>query len=359
MKNRKLSLRKSLALKLFNKYHEETIQKHELRVLFWECTLRCNLSCLHCGSDCKSDASFPDMPAADFLKVIDSITPHVNPNHVMITFSGGEPLMRKDLEKVGLELYRRGYPWGMVTNGFALDAARFDSLLKSGLHSITVSLDGFAHDHNKIRKNDRSFDKAVEAIRLITREKSIIYDVVTCVNKENLSTLPDFKEFLINEGVTHWRIFTIFPSGRAADNEFLHLNKEETHELMNFIVKTRKEKRIKLDFACEGFLGNYEGEVRDQFYFCKAGVQVGGIKIDGAIGGCTSIRHGFDQGNIYQDDFMDVWNNRFAEYRDRSWTKTDECADCKMFRYCKGGGMHLRDDDRKMMDCLYLRLAES
>ena len=39
---------------------------HPLRQLFWECTLNCNLSCLHCGSDCKKEARMSEMPLADF-----------------------------------------------------------------------------------------------------------------------------------------------------------------------------------------------------------------------------------------------------------------------------------------------------
>ncbi|MCL2727014.1 MAG: radical SAM/SPASM domain-containing protein, partial [Bacteroidales bacterium] len=96
--NKKPSLRKRIALRLFRKIRKNSAQMHTLNTLFWECTLRCNLSCLHCGSDCKAVANAPDMPAKDFMRVIDEITPHVNPNRTMITFTGGEALLRNDLE---------------------------------------------------------------------------------------------------------------------------------------------------------------------------------------------------------------------------------------------------------------------
>ena len=70
---------------------------HPLQQLFWESTLRCNVHCLHCGSDCVSSIETPDMKAEDFLHVIDTeVTPHVDPHKVLIIISGGEPLMRKD-----------------------------------------------------------------------------------------------------------------------------------------------------------------------------------------------------------------------------------------------------------------------
>ena len=69
-------------------YRHNQAQLHPLRTLFWECTLRCNMHCRHCGSDCKVSASTPDMPAGDFFKVIDDITPHVNPHEVFVIFTG-------------------------------------------------------------------------------------------------------------------------------------------------------------------------------------------------------------------------------------------------------------------------------
>ena len=125
MDGRHLSLRKRLGLELYRRLHREAVERHELRTLFWECTLRCNLSCRHCGSDCRVDPGVPDMPLEDFLKVLDEeITPHVDPSEVLIIFSGGEVLVRPDLERAGAEVTRRGYAWGMVTNGMALTEAR-------------------------------------------------------------------------------------------------------------------------------------------------------------------------------------------------------------------------------------------
>ena len=99
-----------------------------------------------------------------------------------------------------------------------------------------------------------------------------------------------------------------------------------------------------------------EAEVRDHFYQCAAGVSVASIRVDGAISGCTSIRANYHQGNIYRDRFWDVWQNRFEPFRDREWARRGECADCSMFRYCQGGGMHLRGDDGELLYCHYRRL---
>lgn len=351
-----ISMRRRLALEVMRRKRKINVERHELRTLFWESTQRCNVNCLHCGSDCKASTDIPDMPAADFFKALDSITPHVDPHHVLVIISGGEPLVRKDLEDIGRELYRREYPWGIVTNGLALSDARLQSLRRAGLRSISVSIDGLADSHNWLRNHPQSFDRAMNAIRAIARCPELAWDAITCVNKRNIDQLPELKEQLIDAGAKAWRLFTIFPVGRAAGQPDLQLTPDQYRSLMEFIKTTRAEGRIKASYCCEGFLGDYEGDVRDHFFGCSAGVNTGSILVDGSISACASIRSDFHQGNIYRDDFMTVWENGFKEYRARSWMKKGECADCKMWRYCEGNGMHLRDSDGNLLRCNYHEL---
>lgn len=356
----RIGLRKKLALRLFSDLYADRVAEHRLQTLFWEMTLRCNLGCRHCGSDCRADSSVKDMPLADFLRVLDEeVTPNADPSQVLIIFSGGEVLLRDDLEQAGREVSRRGYQWGMVTNGMALTAERLDSLLAAGLASVSVSLDGFADTHNAIRCNPLSFDRALRAVdAIVARSKtcSLTYDVITCVTPPLIPHLDDFRRMLVGHGVEAWRIFSIFPAGRAAENAGLALSPEELRTVLDFIKRTRKGGEIDLSYACEGFLGGYEAEVRDDFYQCAAGVSAASVRVDGSISGCTSIRGNYAQGNIYTDRFWDVWQNRFEAYRNREWMRRDECAGCSMFRYCKGGGMHLRDDDGRLMYCHYRKL---
>ncbi len=355
--NRQPNLRKRIALKLFSSLQLDRVAEHKLRTLFWECTLRCNLQCRHCGSDCKHEAEQKDMPAEDFFTVLDTqVTPNVDPNKVMIILSGGEVLLRDDLEIIGASLYQRGYPWGIVTNGMALTEERFHSLLRSGLRSITVSFDGFEKEHNYVRGNSQSFKNALRAARLISHEPSVAYDIVTCVTPALVPQLEKFKEFLIAEGILRWRLFTIFPVGRAANDMTMQLCDADFRSLMEFIKRTRKEGKIDISYACEGFLGSFEGDVRRSFYNCSAGVSTASIRIDGAISGCTSIRSEYAQGNIYHDNFWEVWTTRFEKFRHREWMKKGDCASCAMWQYCQGNGMHLRDDNGELLICHYKRL---
>lgn len=357
MPGRRPGLRKRLALDIFSDLYKSTVAEHRLDTLFWECTLRCNLSCRHCGSDCRVDPGVADMPLEDFLRVLDEeLTPHVDPGQVLIIFSGGEVLMREDLERAGHEVSRRGYAWGMVTNGLALTEERFQRLVGAGLRSLTVSLDGFRDEHNYIRCHPLSFDRALGAVRLAVREPGVAFDVVTCVTEALVPRLGAFREMLINEGVGAWRLFSIFPMGRAREDPTLRLSDQSFGRLLEFIRQTRREGRIGASYACEGFLGGYEAEVRDHFYQCAAGVSVASVRVDGAISGCTSIRADFHQGNIYRDSFWEVWQHRFGPFRNRDWARQGECSDCRMFRYCLGGGMHLHGPGGELLYCHYKKL---
>lgn len=356
MKATPLTLRRKLALELWRLREQNVRQEHPLQQLFWECTLRCNLHCRHCGSDCKVQAGQQDMPKEDFMRVLDSVAKKCDPHQVFVVISGGEPLMRDDLEECCAEIYAKGFPWGMVTNGLYLTPQRLAGLLKAGLHSITISLDGLEEDHNWMRGHKQSFQRVDQAISMLVQVPQLTFDIVTCVTRRNYAKLNDIKEYLISKGVQRWRIFTVFPAGRAANDPDMKLTDDEFRGTFEFIRQTKKDGRIHCNYGCEGFLGNYEGEVRDYFFSCQAGVTTGAVLIDGSVSACTSIRSDYHQGNIYEDDFMEVWEHRFHPYRNREWMKKDDCAECDYWRYCRGGGMHLRDGNGKLLLCHLKRI---
>ena len=388
-----MNLRKRIIFELERLRRKNLQQLHPLQQLFWESTLRCNVHCLHCGSDCSSSEITPDMPAEDFLRVIDqSVTPHVDPHKVLIIISGGEPLMRKDLAEVGAALKQRGYPWGMVTNGLALTEKRFKELMAAGLRSIAISFDGLELDHNWLRQHPLAFEGAPRAIKLAAQygvqrgstvvqhgsklsnterealnnieqalapaeqSNGLVWDVVTCVNQRTINQLDEMQQYLWSIGVRNWRLITIDPMGRAAENPELILTPEQHRQVLDYIREKRKQ-GLHISYSCEGFMPDYEMEVRDHLFHCAAGISIASILIDGSISACTSVRGKYYQGNIYKDDFWEVWENGFEPYRNRKWMKKLEpCNNCKLFRYCEGGGMHLRREDGALMLCHHNKL---
>lgn len=336
-------LKKRFLLNIHRSFIRNEEKIHELRYLFWECTLRCNLNCLHCGSDCTKDARLPDMPANVFLDQIRKLSSHADPSKVMVVITGGEPLLRTDLEEVGLELRRMNFSWGIVSNGMTYTAERHRKLMQAGMGSITLSFDGLKENHNWLRNSSRSYQQVVEALKLVTSEKRLSYDVVTCVNQRNIAELSGIRDMLADLKVKAWRIFTIAPIGRAAHNDLMKLKPEQMRYLMDFIHRDREYKGMKVGFSCEGFTGPYEGLVRDGFFFCRAGIHIGSILVDGSVSACPNIDRKAVQGSIYEKDFHTIWKEEFKLMRDRSWTKTGICAECSKYKWCKGSGLHLWD----------------
>ena len=332
---------KRLSFRKFRKF--ETL-RHELNYLFWECTTRCMLDCLHCGSDCHVDSSHPDMPAEDFLRALDTIDKPAK--NFIVALTGGEPLLRKDLEAVGMEIRKRGMRWGMVSNGHLYNQERHRALLNAGMGALTISVDGQEESHNWLRNNPGSFRKVDRSIDLAAGSRRLNFDVVTCVNKRNLKELAFIYNYLLAKGVKAWRLFTIIPIGRAKENTELNLDNSAFKEMLNFIAERRKEKAMDVKFSCEGYVGTYEALVRDTPFFCRAGINIGSILIDGSISACPNNDPSFIQGNIYSDNFYQVWQTRFTPFRDRSWNRRGPCANCKDYNDCQGNGFHNWQGDK-------------
>lgn len=359
MRDERLGIRRKIALELARQLNRNLRSEHPLRQVFWESTVRCNINCRHCGSDCRQVAATPDMPREDFFRVLDGIARRVNPAEVFVIIGGGEPLVREDIVDCAMGIKQRGFPWGMVSNGLYLTPELFRQLREAGLCSLTISLDGLEEEHTWLRRHPDCFRMANQAIDLVVADGGIAYDVMTCVHQRNYDQLSQLRDHLIKKGVEEWRLATIFPVGRGAQDAQLQLSGAQLHGLLRFIRDTRREGRIKASYGCEGFLGCYEGDVRDWMFRCSAGVTVASVLVDGSISACTSIRHNYKQGSIYEDDFMEVWEHRFHPHRNHDWMKRDACEACKYWRYCEGNGLHLRDDEGRLLFCHMQHMNEN
>jgi radical SAM enzyme (rSAM/lipoprotein system) len=325
--------------KLFPAFKNNETKVHELNYLFWECTTRCNLNCRHCGSDCAKDSHHPDMPLNDFLAAINTLKS--GKNQITVVLTGGEPLLRDDLEACGRAIRKSGMRWGMVSNGYLYTTERQASLLSAGMGSLTFSLDGLEETHNWLRNAKQSYSRVMTAIDLAVSSSRLNFDVVTCVNQRNLKELPAILKLLTGMGVKAWRLFTIAPIGRAKDDPELLLTDTQFKELMDFIVAERKQKLIDVKFSCEGYTGPYEFKVRDGGFFCRAGINIGSVLIDGSISACPNIDRSFVQGNIYTNSLNEIWETRFQDFRNRDWARKGQCEHCADFKYCQGNGLHL------------------
>ncbi len=123
--------------------------------------------------------------------------------------------------------------------------------------------------------------------------------------------------------------------------------------------RTTSRQKIVINLSCEGYLPKHIDEkVRDEPYFCRAGINIGSVLCDGSISACPNISRSFVQGNILTDDFRKVWEEKFEVFRKREWMKTAQCTLCPEWKRCLGNSMHLWDEEKKKTIFCYYTLTK-
>ena len=331
----------------FRKRLEEDLRV--LRYLFIEITQKCNLNCLHCGSDCKKDMRIEELSTKQWIDFINYLKDNFDPKELSIVVTGGEPLVRKDFFKIISVINKNGFRWGMVTNGYSYTKEVIEKTLDYGIRFLTISLDGLENNHNYLRNNKDSFKRAKNAIKDVSKYHQILFDIVTCVFPGNLNELNDIANLLLSQGVKRWRLFSIIAKGRASKNKNLILNSSQWKEMIEWIIDNRKRLKkmgLLLDFSCEGYFDQkIDNAIRDNSYFCRAGINIASVLCDGFIGACPNITRNLIQGHILKDDFKTVWENKYQKYINREWLKKGRCEECDQWKKCKGNSLHLYNDN--------------
>jgi radical SAM protein with 4Fe4S-binding SPASM domain len=323
---------------------------HDLKYIFWETTRECNLNCIHCGSDCGKDDSQKGLPKEEVIKVFAKIAQTYDPSKIMLVVSGGEPLVRRDLFEILGETLKMGFRQGMVTNGYTLDFKKAKKLAEVGIISIVVSLDGPKKIHDWIRNRKGSFERAVNALKHLKNVNIPLVEAITCVTPRTLAALDETYEIVKSTGATHWRLFNIFPIGRAKDNYDLILSSSEMKQFIEKVAQLRakgKDEGMVVNLSEEGYLGmELDKKVRDTPYFCRAGINFAGIMADGTIAACPNLPEWMGQGNVKTHDFPEVWENQYDIFRDRKWMGEGTCKGCKHFNKCLGNSLHIWDVEK-------------
>ena len=340
-------------------------REHPLRYLFWEATLRCNLACLHCGSDCSrdQDSAQRELPAEAICRELAAIAQGQDPRAITFAIIGGEPLVRRDIDGVGAFAASLGYPWGITTNGLMLDAKRLASLKAAGLSTIAVSLDGLAPEHDRLRDCPGAFRRVVGALeRLVADPFYDAFDVICCVSTLNVDRLQGLVDFLAELGVPRVRFTPVFSRGRAGRNSPLMLSPAQYRQMLRFIAEQRaKRQDIDVTLSEEGYWGpQWECKVREGMHYCGSGTVVASILHDGRITGCPSVSRRFIEGDVKEIAFAEAWDKNFQRFRrGRRAVAPQACRKCEHWTLCEGGGFHLFDPAQSDIDTCSLRKVET
>ena len=322
----------------------------------WEITRRCNLSCPHCYTAAENRTR-NEMTAAECRDIIDILADW---KVTAIGWTGGEPLMRGDLEDVISYAAEKGIKSGITSNGTLLDKKRAASLKEAGASFIQISLDGSSAEKNeKMRKATvEDYSRILGAIRAC-QELELRLDLAMLIGQENLDDAAEFMNLARREGVARVRFCGFVPWGRgkhARVMERLSFNKR-LHDLKNFIEKASESENpvAMFDPAFGPLPPDY------LYHTCVAGVKLFYLSAFGDVYPCTSlISKEFCIGNIRERTLPEIWDDprmtQIAEFPRESIH--GPCRDCRYFSDCRGGcrGItfaHTVDINASFPVCLY------
>ena len=314
----------------------------------WEITMGCNMRCGHCGSSCEQ--RLPDELSTDeALSLIDQIA---DLGLRWITLSGGEPLMREDLPILVQKFASRSVVVNIITNGWFMDAALAQSLKKSGVSTVAISIDGTEEIHDSIRMVG-SF-KRIEAAIGHLKHAGVNIGAVTTISNQNIDCLSELHRTLITLGVNSWQVQLGQPMGNFKERPEWVVSPSAIPLILDFCYETWLEGGIDIRPAdCIGYYSEQEMIVRQKpetsgsiWNGCNAGLRSFGILQNGDILGCTSIRdESFVEGNIRNTSLSQIWHNPENFSWRRKMTRAQLLGDCAICLYgsrCLGGCPNVR-----------------
>ena len=328
-------------------YVRELYRNPILRQLFLELTLRCNEHCYHCGSNCMSDNK-EEMSVEEYQRILDEIKEDFDIGKVFLCITGGEPLLRRDFFEILGYADKLGYHWGMTSNGTLITKETAHLLADCGMRTISISIDGLPETHDRLRGFPGGYKAAMQGIQNLIDEKAFQnIQITTVVNHENIEELDALFSIMDSIDIDSWRVINLEPIGRALQWPEKMLTDRDYIRLFEFI-REKRNAGYPVEYGCSHYLGpKYEGELRDWYWLCNAGIYTASIMANGDIGACLDIerRPKTIQGNIRESRFRDIWENRFELFRRDLSADADYCRDCNHKNHCRGDAHHSWDYD--------------
>jgi AdoMet-dependent heme synthase len=299
----------------------------------WIITNQCNLRCSHCANknSMKLENELSTKEAIDFVK-------ECSKNGTFIlNISGGEPFARRDLFEILTNARELGLEIGITTNGTLIDENVVQEIKKISPFNIHISFDGIREVHDKFRNKKGVFDKVMNSIRLF-KKYNIPFGLTTSISKLNFHNLHEIKEFVKNEKIRSWEIYYAIPIGNLSKD--MALSDEEFVQLAKKVSEYKKE----LSEISHVFVGDSLGyfceyNIREEeWQGCLAGLNHCAIGPEGEIKGCPIQPDEFIEGNIRDENFIDIWRDKNSFKYNRNPSPLEKhCKKCKYSKQCKAG----------------------
>jgi len=208
------------------------------RVVAWEITRKCNLTCAHCRASAECINYEGELETAECYTQVDEL---VKLGNSILILTGGEPLMRADLFDIAKYAIGQGLRVVIATNGTPITPAIARQMKEIGIPRISVSLDfPTAKDHDDFRGQPGAFDGAVRGIRF-AQEAGVSFQINTTITRLNVDCLEDLLKLALELGAAAFHPFFLVPTGRGKELAHLELSAEEYERTLNWVYDRQEE----------------------------------------------------------------------------------------------------------------------
>lgn len=329
-------------------------------VVVWNVTRACNLKCVHCYAHATGGAASDELSHKEGLRLIDDLADFGVP---VLLFSGGEPLVRKDLPDLAAYAVNKGMRAVISTNGTLIDRPTAQVLKRIGLSYVGISLDGLKAVNDRFRGVPGAFDKAVTAIRNC-REAGIKVGLRFTMNKRNVQEIPGIFDLLEEMEVPRVCFYHLVYAGRGSALLADDLTHAETRAAVDLIIeRTRRlhaqgkpKEVLTVDNHADGpylYMRLREenperaAEVLELLKMNEgnnSGRGIGCISWDGQVHADQFWRH-HSFGNVRERPFSKIWTDPedplLLQLKEKKKHVRGRCATCRWLDIC-GGNFRVR-----------------
>ncbi len=318
-----------------------------LRLVAWETTRNCNLSCVHCRAAATQGPYEGELDTETSLRLLDQIA---EVGQAIVILTGGEPLLRPDIFELAAYGTQKGLRMVMAPNGTLIDAVSAKKMAESGIRRISISLDGASKEvHDRFRGVDGAFEGAIRGIRA-ARDAGIEFQINTTITQANLDQIPKIQQLAVDLGAAAHHIFLLVPTGRGKYILDQSITAEQYENTLNWFYDQRDKTPLQLKATCaphyyrilrqraraDGKTVTFETHGLDAVTRgCLGGTGFCFISHRGVVQPCGFLN--VPCGDVTRQSFADVWKNSevFLALRNLENLK-GKCGKCEYKRVCGG-----------------------
>ena len=329
-------------------------------VVVWNVTRRCNLKCVHCYAHAKDIAFDNELTTEQGKELIDDLSAFGSP---VMLFSGGEPLVRKDLPQLAAYTVEKGMRAVISTNGTLITPKMARTLKEIGLSYVGISLDGMQEINDRFRGINGAFKSALEGIKN-SQDAGIKVGLRFTVNKFNVTEIPKIFQLLEDMDIPRVCFYHLVYAGRGTELVKDDLTHEETRAALDLIIDETKrlhaagkpKEVLTVDNHADGpyvylrLLKEDPERAKEVMELLKwnegnnSGRGIGCVSWDGEVYADQFWRH-YSFGNVKDRPFSEIWMDTseplLGKLKEKKKHVKGRCATCNWLDVC-GGNFRVR-----------------